>query len=344
MQETARSNHVSRLQGATFDHMVETFTESFGPFEAWPVTRGRTFDWKADLWSNGTLSLIIGEYHSEWRAKAVPETQEWLSILLPLTGAIDVARGRNVIEGVPGQMLLVNNREAERFSVRGEPHRSQVLRLNWTAMAQKVADILEIPLSGALDLSPVVDLSTSSGQVIGGLGQVIILGIRDAGPLCHSPIAISNLTETLADMIVRSIPHRLSHHLDKKIHMIAPRHVHSAIEFMRANIDRPFTMQKVAEVAGVSIRSLEEGFRTFKGTTPAAFLRTMRLRAVREDLLDHSNRRSVQDICLKWGFFHFGRFSTVYRMTYGENPSDTRKRISRGFASFTPTLTNRLPS
>lgn len=334
MSENALSNPVSSRQGATFEHMVETFAGSFGPFDACPTGRGRTFDWKADFWSNGTLSLISGEYHSEWKVRAVPETQEWLSILLPCAGAIDMAVGRSVVEGIPGQMLLVHNHEAERFFVRGEFHQSHVLRLSWAAMAQKIADILDMPLTGTLELSPVVDLSTPAGQVIGSLGQGIILGIRDAGLLCRSPIAISNLTEALADMIVRSIPHRLSHLLDKKIHMIAPRHVHSAIEFMRANIDRPFTMQKVAQVAGVSIRSLEEGFRAFKATTPAAFLRTMRLRAAREDLLDHSNRQSMRDICLKWGFFHFGRFSAVYRMTYGENPSDTRKRISRGVPQF----------
>ncbi|WP_341486853.1 helix-turn-helix transcriptional regulator [Pararhizobium sp. A13] len=328
MSENAPPDLVSRLQGSTFEHMVETFSGTFGPFDASPIGRGRTFDWKADFWSDGILSLITGQYHFEWSVRAVPETQEWLSIPMPLAGAIDVALGRSVVEGMPGQMLLVNNHEAERFFVRGEPHQSHVLRLSWAAIAQKVAAILDTPLNRALELSPVVDLSTSSGRVIGSLAQTIILGLRDAGPLRHSPIAMSNLTEALADMIVRSIPHRLSHLLDKKIHMIAPRHVRSAIEFMHANIDRPFTMQKVAETVGVSIRSLEEGFRTFKATTPATFLRTMRLRAVREDLLDPSNRQSLRDICLKWGFFHFSRFSAIYRMTYGENPSDTRKRVS----------------
>jgi transcriptional regulator GlxA family with amidase domain len=72
------------------------------------------------------------------------------------------------------------------------------------------------------------------------------------------------------------------------------------------------------------------GFRTFKDTSPAAYLHTLRLRAVRQDLLDPENSQTMKEICLKWGFFHFGRFATAYRATYDEYPSDTRKRV-RGF-------------
>ncbi|MFB2607146.1 helix-turn-helix domain-containing protein, partial [Rhizobium phaseoli] len=64
----------------------------------------------------------------------------------------------------------------------------------------------------------------------------------------------------------------------------------------------------------------------FKANTPSAYLRTIRLQAVREDLRDPSNRQPLRDICLKWGFFHLGRFAAIYRAAYGENPSDTRRR------------------
>ncbi|MFF0952194.1 helix-turn-helix transcriptional regulator [Rhizobium leguminosarum] len=97
---------------------------------------------------------------------------------------------------------------------------------------------------------------------------------------------------------------------------------------MHANIATPLDMSMVAEAAGVSVRSLESGFRVFKETTPAAYLRTIRLRAARGDLLDPLNRLSVKNICLKWGFFHFGRFSAVYRASCGERPSDSKKRAA----------------
>ncbi|UXT20416.1 AraC family transcriptional regulator [Agrobacterium tumefaciens] len=326
MPKSTPSDFSPRFQGSTFEYMHETFTGCFGPFDAWRTSGGQTFGWKADFWSDGRLSLVSSQYSYEWCARAAPETPEWLSLIVPRAGAVDVMLGRTEIEGTPGRLLLTNNREAERFSIRGAPHRSDVLRLNWTVIAQTVTAVLETPLIGTMELMPVLDISTAAGQLVGSLAQTIIIGMRNNGPLLHSPIAMSNLTQALADLVVRSVPHRLSYLLNKKVHLIAPRHVRRAVEFMHANIGQPLTMQSVAEAAGVSIRALETGFRDFKGTSPLAYLRTIRLRAVREDLLDPSNRQSLREICLKWGFFHFGRFSAVYRVAYGENPSETRKR------------------
>ncbi|WP_037148760.1 helix-turn-helix transcriptional regulator [Rhizobium freirei] len=326
MPQNISSDFIPRFQGSTFEYMLETFAGSFGSFDAWRTGREQAFCWKADFWSDGKLSLISGQYSSEWCARAAPETPEWLSVILPRAGAVDITLGRAEIEGTPGRLLLANNREAERISVRGAPHRSDVLRLNWTMIAQTVTAILEVPLIGSMDLAPTIDLSTTSGQLISGLAETLIIGMRNNGPLFHSPIAMSNLTHALADLVVRSIPHRFSYLLDKKVHLIAPRHIHRAIEFMHVNIEKPLTMQSVADAAGVSIRSLETGFRSFRGTTPSAYLRKIRLQAAREDLLDPLNRQSLREVCLKWGFFHFGRFASSYRMVYGEKPSETKKR------------------
>ena len=326
MPENVSFGFAPRFQGSTFEQMVETHTENFGPFEAWPTTLARTFLWKSDTQSDGTVTTVTGQYPSAWQVRAVPETPEWLSIVLPHSGAINVSLGRNAIEGTPGRMLLVNSHEAELFDVRGEPHLSDVLRLDWSVIVKSIATIFETPLTGALELLPAIDLSTQTGRLIGGFVQTFVIGMRDNGPLLQSPIAMLHLTEALADLVVRSIPHRFSLLLDRKPFMIAPRHIRRAVDFMHANIGQPITMYMVAEAAGVSIRALENGFHTFKQTTPAAYLRTIRLQAARQDLLDHLNHQSVKEICQKWGFFHFGRFSAIYRTAYGENPSDTRNR------------------
>jgi len=329
MQSNCAIQPARRFQGSTFECMVTTFTEHFGPFDASPIGPSRNFLWKADCWTDGTATLVSSQYSAEWRVRTVRDTPEWLSILLPRSGAIDVTLGREVVEGRRGQLLLVNNHQAEHFLARGTPHVSDVLRLDWAVIAQTVARTLEVPLIGSLDLLSKVDLSTQAGQLIGSIVEAIVLGMRDNGPLLHCPLAMSNLTQGLADLLVRSVPHRLSNLLDKKPVMIAPWHVYDAIDFMWANIDQPITMPIVAEAVGVSTRALESGFRRFKETSPATYLRTIRLSGVRSDLADPLNRQSVKEICLKWGFVHFGRFSAAYRAAYGENPSDTKRRSAR---------------
>jgi AraC-like DNA-binding protein len=329
MQQNDAFEPLPRFHGSDFDEMVETFSRHFGPFDASPTGPARAFKWKADFWTDGTATLITSQYFTGWQVRAEPETPQWLSILQPRDGAIDMTLGRRIIEGLPGKLLLANNHEVERFLVRGAPHLSDVLRLDWTVIAEAAAGLLEIPLNGRLELLPVVDLSHADGQVIGSLVQTIVTGMRDNGPLLRSPVAMSNLTNALADLVVRSVPHRFSHLLGRRPASIAPWHVRDAINFMHANIGRPIAMSMVAEAVGVSARALDTGFRAFRETTPSAYLRAIRLRAAREDLLDPSNRESVKEICLKWGFFHFGRFSAVYREIYGEKPSDTKRRATK---------------
>jgi AraC-like DNA-binding protein len=326
MADDASANFIARFQGATFDDMVEALTKGFGSLDAWRNGREKPLDWKVGFWGDERVSLVSNQDAGDWGARTAAGTPETLAIVVPRTGALNVGFGRTVVEATPGRLLMMNNLESEWVSIGAAPHRSDTLSLSWTIIAQAVAAILERPLIGTMELAPVIDFSTAAGQLLANLVQTIIIGLRNNGPLLYSPIAMSNLTQALADLVVRLVPHRLSYLLDRKIHLIAPRHVRRAIEFMHENIAQPLAMQTVAEAAGVSIRALEVGFREFKGTTPAAYLRTIRLQAVREDLRDPSNRQPLRYICLKWGFFHFGRFAAIYRAAYGENPSDTRRR------------------
>ncbi|WP_075856865.1 AraC family transcriptional regulator [Rhizobium hainanense] len=309
--------------------MLEALADGFGPLEAWRTGRDRPLNWKVGFWGNAKLSVVSNQDAGGWGARTGSGNPETLAIIVPRAGALEVSRGRAQIEGTPGQLLLLNGREADRVLVQDAPHRSDTLSLSWQTFTQVAAAILEKPLIGSIDLAPVVNVSTAAGQSIANLAQTIIMGMRDDGPLLSSPIAMSNLGQALADLIVRSIPHRHSLLLHKKVHVISPRHVRRAVEFMHTNMAEPLTMLTVAEEAGVSLRSLEMGFKNFKGTTPAAYLRAIRLQAVHQDLLDPSDESSTRDICIRWGFLHPGRFAAVYRTVYGENPSDTRKRSRR---------------
>jgi len=161
-------------------------------------------------------------------------------------------------------------------------------------------------------------------HLIGPLIEMFAMGMRGNGPLLHSQIAMSYLTQTLADLLVRLIPDRFLSRLNNNVRMIEPPSESRAIDFMEANFRQPIITQMVADAAGVSLRALEKGFNTFKQTTPVTYLRAMRLRSVRQDLLDPFNHQSGSEVCLKWGFFHFGRFSATYRAVYGENLSETR--------------------
>ncbi|MBY4618299.1 AraC family transcriptional regulator [Rhizobium redzepovicii] len=320
-----------RFRGSSFDNMVETLGGAFGAFDAEPVGRAQDFHWGLDFSANDSAVLLTGYHAAEFQFNIEPtvDTAEYLSIVVPRSGGMGVAYGSRVAEAGEGKLLLYNNFEPDSVLMYGQSNVIDELLINWSVILQTIGQTFEMPFSGSLDLLPELDLSTPVGRTIGNLTETIAIGMRDNGPLLQSPIAMAHITQALADLVVRMVPNRLSHFLDKGPALIAPRHVRKAIEFMQANIDQPITMPKVAEAAGVSSRALETGFRAFRGTSPAVYLLTLRLRAARQELLDPESKESMKGICLKWGFFHFGRFSAVYKSTYGEYPSDTRKRVCR---------------
>jgi AraC-like DNA-binding protein len=102
-----------------------------------------------------------------------------------------------------------------------------------------------------------------------------------------------------------------------------PRIVKRVLDEMHADPSRPWTAADMAEVAGVSIRRLQEGFRDYVGTSPRECLTDIRLARVREDLLRGADGFTVTDVAMRWGFTHTGRFAAAYRHRYGECPSDT---------------------
>lgn len=108
-----------------------------------------------------------------------------------------------------------------------------------------------------------------------------------------------------------------------------PRHVQRATEFIRAQAEQALGVTDIARAACVSVRALEEGFRRHLGTTPGAYLRTVRLQQVHAQLRAAAREgRAVPlyEMAYRYGFFHLGRFSAYYKAQFGEPPSATLKR------------------
>ena len=85
----------------------------------------------------------------------------------------------------------------------------------------------------------------------------------------------------------------------------------------------------MAEVAGISIRRLQEGFREYVGVSPRQWLTDIRLARVREDLVRGGDGLTVADVAMRWGLMHTGRFAAAYRRKYGESPSETLRAYPR---------------
>lgn len=107
-----------------------------------------------------------------------------------------------------------------------------------------------------------------------------------------------------------------------------PRTVKRVMDAIQQDPARQWTAADMAELAGVSVRRIQQGFRECVGMTPMEYLADVRLERVHTDLSGSDCTATVSDVALRWGIMHTGRFAAAYRRKYGVSPSETRRGVT----------------
>jgi len=95
-----------------------------------------------------------------------------------------------------------------------------------------------------------------------------------------------------------------------------------AEDYISANLEAAITRDNLANMAGVSIRSLSRAFEKKYGIGPMAFVRQRRLDACYARLRGSKpGTTTVTDVAMSHGFSHFGKFAIAYKKAFGESPS-----------------------
>ena len=179
-------------------------------------------------------------------------------------------------------------------------------------------------------------------------GDVSDLDFNHLGPLAPAAVTKWRTTLTLLSNALRAGGSNplLTHTLNRAtavafLRMYPPRAVtmpsavllprrerlRTAVEYIHEHITEPLRVADIAAAAGLSVRSIQEGFQRSLGQTPLAYVRHVRLNRVRLDLLQADPRTvMVSTIARRWGFDHLGRFSAAYQDAFGEYPSTSLRR------------------
>lgn len=109
---------------------------------------------------------------------------------------------------------------------------------------------------------------------------------------------------------------------------VARAAVQAAVALVDSRPTEQFTVARLAREVGVSVRTLQVGFRAERDTTPTDYLLRTRLRGARADLLAARplHGATVAGIARRWGFSNVGRFAEQYRRAHGERPAQTLRR------------------
>ncbi|WIB26730.1 helix-turn-helix domain-containing protein [Curtobacterium sp. MCSS17_015] len=104
--------------------------------------------------------------------------------------------------------------------------------------------------------------------------------------------------------------------------------VRRAIAYIDDHLQESITSQDIASAARLSQRGLSLAFQRERGQSPMQYVRLARVAGTRRALLsaDPTRGDSVTAVAAAWGFSNPGRFSALYRATYGESPRETLTR------------------
>jgi AraC-like DNA-binding protein len=210
------------------------------------------------------------------------------------------------------------------------PHETEIvsLILNSASIAKHCEKILGRELELSLDFATRFALSEGAGRSWQRLVQYAADEFSDPHSLARNvPAARVQLEQMLMTGLLFSQPHTHLHALLTPQSAAAPAYVKRAEAFIEANYAKQISLADIAAHVGVSARSLQNGFQNFRGTTPMAFLRSVRLNRVHRELLaSDPATQTVTRVAMQAGFNHMGEFATQYRRIFDTTPRQTLAR------------------
>lgn len=239
-------------------------------------------------------------------------------INIPLSGRLESVTGKDVVISTEGLATVC-------------PPDTPTLITRWSKCCEIVGikidrDYLQREMDRILGrpgqrLPPQVDLTTPAGaswlKLVRSLSEQLL---SDEG-IWHNALVAEQLSGAVTTAFVLSaIPEEGVGSTGAR-----PRIVKRVLDRIYDDPAYPWTPGELAEIAGVSVRRLQEGFREYVGMSPRDCLLDIRLERVHEDLKREGMTETVADVAMRWGLMHTGRFAAAYRKKYGVSPSVTRK-------------------
>ena len=133
------------------------------------------------------------------------------------------------------------------------------------------------------------------------------------------PDALAAIEGQIVDVVLGMVP---SMDVAEPLHRRA-RVAMKLRDMLLGHLEAPINISAMCETLGVRERTLSLACVEAFGRPPKAMLLEMRLNAVRRALIHPSCERTVTTVASRFGFWHFGEFSSEYKRQFGELPSAT---------------------
>lgn len=312
-----------KIVEADLDQLREHYARTLKPVRVLPIVRGGTVSVEDLHFSVGEFDIWSGHCRSGMEV-TFTEPPDAFAIYLPIRGAMEMVSGGKSLVSTSKSVITADLAQSKTLKLHQD--RSHIgIAFSRAAVRRQLSELLDGPAVYDLDLTSEVPMGVAAHERLADLGRFLWRSLETGRDEMLSMRSTKYLFKTIMISVLENVPHRYSTMLERPVAAAMPRQVKRAIDFMTANLGRPLDIAEIAREAGVSIRSLQIAFQQFKDMSPLEFLRLLRLRAVRDDIISGTTG-TVSDIARRWGFSHMGRFSALYRQAFGEFPLQSLQR------------------
>jgi AraC-like DNA-binding protein len=251
----------------------------------------------------------------------------YYAVHMPMNGrAVGVAAGQE-FEANTIRALVTN--PGDELRIRFDHDSPQlIVRIEQDALERYLTRLSGRMMSHRLAFEPSFDLAGDAATRWHGAIQLLHTEVFYQGSLVHDGIGIGPLEEFCMSSLLMIQPSTYREQLIRATTAPGRRVVRQSLDFIERHLSESLTMSAIAEHVGVSVRSIQQGFKDELGVSPMEYLRERRLERVREELTDAQagDGVTVTEVAERWGFNHLGSFAVLYRKRWGESPSQTLQR------------------
>ncbi|WP_218002652.1 AraC family transcriptional regulator [Nocardia brevicatena] len=275
----------------------------------------------------GSLTLGYLTYGAE-ATITLPPSEHWYHVNITLFGGSRVARGdsiRGETTAMAGAAVLVPHHAQ---TIEWESDTAQfALRVPRADLEGHLEKLTQARISEPVDFDLVIDLNSEAGRGLLRCIEFLRAEWDEEGILTRHHDSRRHLEAlTLTNLVLAADgPHQQL--LGRSAQQAVPVVLQRALDYVHEHARTLPTLADLTVVAGVSARTVQNHFLRHLGRTPIQYIRDVRLRGARGDLLHPTSPEpTVTDVATSWGFYNLGRFSALYRELFGESPSETLRQ------------------
>lgn len=307
------------------DKAQATYSQIFYDAEIEPVRNSplpSRFQMKFD--TAGPMTFAIINVGSEIIARAGGKEMTY-TVAVGLRGNFPTQLGREeVVVNASTALVTTPNSKVTVRGFRTGTEQLFTLALDSESLEGHLRKLLGLDRVSTVELRPSLDLRHGRGSQWWRLASTLALALQSETSLVTHPMLSAPLASAVMTGLLCAADHPYREALDAWTRPVPPPTLRRAIAFIEEYAHQSLTVADVSNAVGCGVRGLQLSFRKHLDTTPAEYIKRVRMDGAHAALRSaNPTAATVAGIALMWGFTQPGRFAIQYRKIYGVSPSVT---------------------